>query len=140
MKKAIATLVAIIMIATVIDVAVAAAATSTPHAKALQPTSITIIDYPKQVVKPQQYFDVKGQLTSDGNGLGNKLVYYEEFNTTENQWHYYPKNNFTTSADGSFNDNSYYYRPGTYQCRYAFFGDDQYAASHSDAMVITVSQ
>jgi len=50
------------MIAVVIDVAVAAAVTSTPHAKARQPTSITIGKYPNQVI-----IERKGSINSHNN-------------------------------------------------------------------------
>jgi len=62
MKKAIATLLVVAMIAVVIDVAVAAAVTSTPHAKARQPTSITIGKYPNQVI-----IERKGSINSHNN-------------------------------------------------------------------------
>jgi len=135
MKKAIAALVAVVMIAAVIDVTVAAA-TSTPHAKALPLTSITITDYPKQV-KAGQNFDVKGQLTSGGTGLGNKLIYHSYLDTTENKWYW--DWNFTTNADGSFTDTFSHNNPGPFTTRYEFWGDDQYAASTSEMIVMTAS-
>jgi len=136
MKKAITTLLAALIIVAVIDMAVAAVAASTTYATDQQQTKITVTDYPKQV-KVGEDFHTKGQLTSGGNGLGNKLIYFDTLNTTDNQWYWYY--NFTTKADGSFDDFGHWSKPDTYQCRYAFWGDGQYAASASDPFVITVS-
>jgi len=82
MKNAITTLLATVIIMSVMSVSFAAAAASTKYATAQQPTSITITDYPKQV-KVGQDFDIKGRLTSGNTGLGNKLIYYAQVNTTE---------------------------------------------------------
>lgn len=137
MKKAIAALLAVVMITAVIDVAVAAAAASTTNANALQQTKIMITNYPKQV-KVNQEFEVTGRLTSDDTGLGNKVMYYlwQDNNGT---WWRDPRVNFTTNADGSFTDTSSYNIPGTYNGAYKFPGDDQYATSKSDIVTITAT-
>jgi len=135
MKKAIATLLAVVMIATVVNVAVAVA-TSTPHVKALSPTSLMVTYYPKQVTRGKD-FDVTGRLTSGGTGLGNKLVYHAYFDTTDNKWYW--DWNFTTSADGSFTETFGINNPGPLTVRYEFWGDGQYAASTSDPITITAT-
>ncbi len=137
MKNAFTTLLALVVIISVMGVTVAAAA-STTYAASQQPTQITITQHPPQQVKVGEDFHTKGQVTSGGTGLGNKLIYYAQLNTTQNKWYWYY--NFTTNSDGSFDDSGHYNKPGTYQCRYEFWGDDQYAASRSDTMTITVSQ
>ena len=76
MKKTIATLVAVVVIVAVIDVAVAAA-TSPPHVKGQQQTSITMTEYPKQPVIVGQDYNVAGHLTSSGTGLASKVVFEE---------------------------------------------------------------
>jgi hypothetical protein len=142
-KKVIISL-SILTILTLCLLNVAAASTSTsitaPHSKVvadattLQPTNITITDYPKQV-KVGEDFNITGRLTSGNTGLGNKLVYLEQLNTTENKWYWYW--NFTTNADGSFTDSFHYNVPGTFYVSYVFFGDAQYAFCASDVMKIT---
>jgi len=133
MKKIIATLVAVVVIATVIDVAVAAA-TSPPYVKAQQQTSITMTDYPKQPVTVGQDYNVAGQLTSNGTGLANKIVSEEwQLNGT-----WVPNGgNVTTNAVGFFTSSWYAGNAGTWSFRYKFSGDNQYAPCESEAYVIT---
>jgi len=57
MKRAIATLLAVVTIVAVINVAVAAATPSIAHVKAQQQTSLTVTYYPKQVTRGE-YFNV----------------------------------------------------------------------------------
>jgi hypothetical protein len=114
-------------------VAVAAASPSTPHAQAQLPTSITIGNYPSQV-KVNDNIDIKGQLTSGGTGLGNKLVFHDIYSANDNKWYW--DWNMTTNADGSFEDQFSFTAPGTYQLAYFFHGDDQYAPCHSDPFTI----
>ena len=125
------------MIAAVIDVAVAAAAASTTHAKAQQQTKIVITDYPKQV-KVNQVFDVNGRLTSDDTGLGDKVIYYL-WRDDNGKWWRDPSVNMTTDADGSFTNTGSYNTPGTQHLAYKFPGDDQYASSVSDIVTITIT-
>lgn len=136
MKKTIATLLAVVMIAAVIDVAVVAAA-STPHVKAQQQqTSIMITDYPNQPVKVGQDYRVIGQLTSSGTGLANKVV-SEEWQSN-GTW--IPNDgNATTNAAGFFTGGWYAGSAGTWSFRYKFPGDAQYAQCVSDAFVVTTN-
>jgi hypothetical protein len=135
MKKTIATLVAVVVIAAVIDVAVAAA-TSPPHVKGQQQTSITMTDYPKQPVTVGQDYNVAGHLTSSETGLANKVVFEEwQLNGT-----WVPNGgNVTTNAVGFFTSSWYAGNAGTWSFRYKFLGDAQYAPCVSEAYVITAS-
>ena len=135
MKKTIAALVAVVVIAAVIDVAVAAA-TSAPHVKGQQQTSITMTDYPKQPVIVGQDYNVAGHLTSNGTGLANKVVSEEwQLNGT-----WVPNDgNVTTNAVGFFASSWYAGSAGTWSFRYKFLGDAQYAPCVSEAYVITAS-
>ena len=140
MKKMITTLLATVIIMSVMGVTVAAVAASTKHATDLQQTKITITSYPKQV-KVGEDFLIKGQLTSGGTGLGNKLIYFNEYNATYHMflWDY----NFTTNPDGSFTDHPYMYvdsNVGTMNYMYSFWGDNQYDQCGSDPFTITVTQ
>lgn len=63
MKRAIATLLAVVIIAAVINVAVFAATLSITHVKAQQQTSLTVTYYPKEAIRGE-YFNVAGTLTS----------------------------------------------------------------------------
>ena len=132
-----ATLLAVVMIAAVMSASFAAAAVSTTHATDQQPTQITITSYPKQA-KVGQAATVIGQLTTGGNGLGGKLIYFDQWDATDHKWYYYY--NMTTDPDGSFNDTGAWKNPGTFTYRYEFWGDDQYAFSASQQLVITVTQ
>ena len=136
MKKTIAILVAVVMIAVVMGVDVAAAVTSISHAKAQQPTSLMVTFYPKQVTHGKD-FDVTGRLTSSGTGLGNKLIYHSYFDTKDNKWYW--DWNFTTNSDGSFTDTFNIINSGPFTVRYEFWGDGQYAASTSDPITITAT-
>jgi len=122
---------------------VAAASTTNPataphskivtDVKAQQPTSITLTDYPKQV-KVNQTFDITGRLTSGNTGLGNKLIYHSIRDNGKWYWDW----NFTTNADGSFDDSMSFPGVGTYDIREEFWGDNQYAPCISNVMEITV--
>ncbi len=137
MKKMITTFLVSVMVMSVMGVTVAAAATSTARATALQPTQLTITDYPKQV-KVGQAAIVKGRLTSIGVGLGDKLIYEVTWDTTDHKWYW--DYNFTTDPDGTFIDNSSWNTPGTYTYRYEFWGDAQYDECYSQQLEITVTQ
>ena len=86
------------------------------------------------MIKAGQDFDVKGMLTAGNTGLGNKLLYHDYYENGSWWWSW----NFTTNADGSWIDTFHYNAPGTYYLSYYFFGDDQYAATSSESMTITV--
>jgi len=135
MKKAIVTFFLIMMMAAVVEVDVAASP-STALSKAQPSTSIMITQYPPDQVKIGQNITIDGILTSNGYGLGNKLIYREQ--NINGSW-YYNSHNYTTktNADGSFSDWGYIGEPGAFQFRYAFFGDDQYAQCRSDPFTIT---
>lgn len=134
MKKTIATLVAVVMIAAVIDVAVAAA-TSMPHAKGQQQTSITITYYPKQVTVGQ-YYNVTGELTSGGTGLSNKVV----FPGWQYNGEWAPVGGWViTNADGTFTHNWHANTAGTASYRHEFSGDAQYSPCFSDVFVVATS-
>ena len=137
MKKMITTFLATMMVMSVMGVAAAAAATSTARATTMQPTQLTITEYPKQV-KVGQAATVKGQLTSNGVGLGDKLIYCTLWNTTDHKWYW--SYNFTTDPDGTFIDSSSWNALGTYTYRYEFWGDDQYSWCYSQQLGITVTQ
>jgi hypothetical protein len=138
MRKAVTTFLVTVIVLSVMGVTVAAAA-SISHATALQTTSITITDYPKQV-KAGQSIAVKGRLTSGGNGLGNKLI-FGEWQDDNGAWRSGGSGYNTTSADGSFSfrwtinkwDNQ---RP----FRQSFLGDNQYAPCVSAWFAITVTE
>jgi hypothetical protein len=105
-----------------------------PEATALQPTKITITNYPPKQVKVGQDFDVTGRLTAGNTGLGNKLVYHDYRDNNGTWWWTW---NFTTNADGSFTDSFHYETPGTHYLSYYFDGDNQYDWCASDVMEIT---
>ena len=134
MKKTIAALFAVVMIVAVVDVAAVAAGASTPHAKALSPTTITVTDYHKQIAGNSSYA-VKGQLTSGGAGLGNKIVFPEY----QYQGEWAPLGGWvTTNADGTFTD-KWTFGHGTWTYQYEFAGDNQYAPCVSAPFTITAS-
>ena len=136
MKKTITTLLAVLMIPTVMGITVTAVA-CTPRVKALSPTNITITNYPKQVTVGKE-FNITGTLTSGGTGLGNKVVYYELQNK-DGEW--VPGGWYvTTNADGSFTDGGLSAgHKNFWSFRYEFGGDAQYSPCFSDAYVITAS-
>jgi hypothetical protein len=137
MKKMIITLLAAVIIMSVMGGTFAAAAASTKHATDQQPTSITITQYPPKQVTHGQDFDIKGQLTSGGTGIGDKLIYHSYWDTTDHKWYW--DWNFTTNPDGSFTDTFRLENPGSLTVRYEFWGDAQYAACVSDQLVITAT-
>lgn len=136
MRKAITTLLATVMILSVLGVTVAAAA-STTYATDQRPTQITITSYPKQV-KVGESFNIVGQLSSDGQGLGDKLIYFNFWNTTDHTWYWLL--NFTTNPDGSFTNIIVIPVPGSQTYRFDFWGDDQYAPCVSHQIVVTATQ
>jgi hypothetical protein len=136
-KKTIAALVSVVMIAVVMGVSFAVAATSVPRVNALSPTSITIINYSKEVTVGKE-FNITGTFTSGGTGLGNKVVYYELQNK-DGQW--VPGGWYiTTNADGSFIDGGLIAgHKDSWSFRYEFGGDAQYSPCFSDVFIITAS-
>jgi hypothetical protein len=141
MKKMIITLLVSVMIISAIGVSFAAPSPSITYVNVQQPTSIAIDDlYPNQVLtfnaKVNDTIDVKGLLTSGGTGLGNKLIFHDYYSATDNKWYW--DYNFTTNADGSFEDQFYFKYPGTHQVKYFFHGDDQFAPSGSNVVKVNV--
>ncbi|MGB8310975.1 MAG: hypothetical protein WCE81_03805 [Halobacteriota archaeon] len=101
--------------------------------KAYQLTTLTFTA-PAQA-KVNEWFNYGGSLTAGGKGVGGALIHVQY--VWNGRWTTF--SNFTTDSDGSWIRKIEPYTTGDYHFRAIYDGDDLYAPSVSNEVVVIVS-
>lgn len=149
MRKAIATLVAVVMVAVVIDVTVAAAAVSTTHVKAQTPTRLFMQIGTEDgtlgnslTVKVGDKYAIVGALTSGTTKIGGATI---KVQASDDKQTWINAGSLTTFTEGKYEgmflgSNTARNVTGTAYLRTTYDGDSQYAPTVSNVVTLTVTQ